>query len=574
MNMYYKFFVVFLVIVVAGCDYMDTKIDTGVTRENLESDFARIERLGYSPYTFLAPCNNGFNRLDGNIAAVITDEAVQTASLTNTQYFTNGSWNAFVNPLNVYANHYGGIRAANFFLDYSTEYKKLLSVNRDTVSDRSRSYNQDVEKIQWMRAEANVLIAWLYFDLIKRYGGVPIVDRVMDINDDLDLPRASFNEVMEYIVSKIDQNWDKLQANWKARDALSDGKLTMGAALAIKSRALLYAASPLYNETGDVQKWKDAAKAANDVIQLKARTWANVGGDLGTTTITNNPAYSLSNNYRTLFQEGNSVNDNEVIWAFRLGATNDMEVNNYPIGTPGGKSGVTPSHNLVEAYEKLSDWDEVYPYEKRDPRMDASIVTNNSNWNVRKIDISQGGQDSQDSQNASRTGYYLKKFLVDNLDIEHDETKNRNWIVFRYAEILLNYAEAMNEAYGPDDDPEGYGMTARQAVNLVRGRTGVGMPNVIAGDQAEMRDKIKHERRIELAFEDHRYWDLRRWKDGAELSKPIKGVRATKYNDVFLYTESVVENRVFETPKMYFFPIPDWEIRKSKGIMVQNPGWE
>lgn len=575
----YYFLAICLVISITSCDFLDTKVDTGVTQKNLDSDYSRLEQLGYTPYTYL---KHGFSVIDDNIIAAITDEAEQASSSSLAQFYNNGSWSRYINPLDVYGNNYGGIRSSYFFLDYSADYMDKLALNRDTITGGSVSYWTDVENIEWLRAEANILICWYYFDLIKRYGGVPLVEKVLNIDDETNLPRTDFDQIVEFIVSKIDNNKDNLQGNWSGgggtigRDASRDGRITVGAALALKSRVLLYAASPLYNENNDIKKWEDAAKAAFDVINLKKWTYpADIIRPVPP-TITNIPAYSLHNNYRNLFLEATSVQNDEVIWAYRLGETNRMEILNYPIGTPGGESGVTPSHNLVSAYEYTGEADPDDPYANRDPRLNYSIVTNNSTWNGRTIATWQGGLDSWDETNSSRTGYYLKKFLIDDLDITHGAARNRNWIFFRYAEILLNYAEAMNEAYGPDNDPLQYGITAREAVNMVRNRPSVEMSpvEVPAGDRNVMREKIKHERRIELAFEDHRYWDLRRWKDGAELNKPLLGVRATKVEEgVFSYEIFNVEERVFETPKMYYFPFSDTEIRKSQGVLTQNSGW-
>lgn len=158
-------------------------------------------------------------------------------------------------------------------------------------------------------------------------------------------------------------------------------------------------------------------------------------------------------------------------------------------------------------------------YAGLDPRFYATVLRNGDTWNGRTLEIYAGGADDPARQNASPTGYYLRKFLNENLNLTNDDKRLRSWIVFRYAEILLNFAEAMNEAYGPDD-AHGYGMSARDAVDAVRARSGVGMPpvDVDPGDAAAMRTAIKHERRIELAFEDHRYWDLRRWDDAGRCS--------------------------------------------------------
>lgn len=547
----YLIVITFLAAGIVSCEKLDTKIDTSLTEENVASDFTTVKGFGYTAYSKL---NTGFNSVDYNLFAAVSDEAEQTASSSEAQLFNSGSWNAFNNPDDVYANDYEGIRASNYFLEKFENYKVLLAVNRDTLSDNGMQYHLDVADIGWLRNENRVLRAYFYFDLLKRYGGVPLLTKTLSITDNTDLPKSTFDEIVSFIVSEIDFTKDSLQTDWKNYDQSRDGRLTKAAAMAIKVRVLLYAASPLNNASGDIVKWQAAAKAAHDIIAMNK--------------------FSLYDNYQNLFIADYTTKNPETIWAVRLGPDNNMEKMNYPIGTPGGKSGVTPSQNLVSAYEYKGTPDPANPYTNRDPRLYYSIVTNNSEWNGRTIETSNGGHDAATLPNASRTGYYLKKFLNDNLNLVQNGTKLRSWIVFRYAEILLDYAEAMNEAYGPDND-NGYGLTARNAVNLIRSRPGVGMPSVAGASQSEMRSKIKQERRIELAFEDHRYWDLLRWEDAEQvLNLPLTGIKAAKNPDnTFSYSEFIVENRKFIAPQMYIYPIPQTEISKSKGILIQNPGW-
>lgn len=551
MKIKHLIYVSLAVLIATGCNVLDTKIDTGITDDNLRTNYSYLFDMGYAPYLYVS---NGFSHLDNNIAAPMSDEAEQTASTSESQTFNNGSWSPYNNPDDVYNNCYAGIRAAYFFLDYSKDYENQLALNRDTISDNGYQYNLDVQDIAWLRAEAQVLIAWYYFELLKRYGSVPYVDRVLSYDEETALPRTDYHAITDYIVAKIDSVADQLQTSWKAYDSQRDGRFTKGAALALKSRILLYAASPRNNPDNDLEKWEKAAQAAYEVIQ---------GGQ-----------YSLATDYRTLFLEGNSATDREIIMSMRGGSSNSLEKANYPIATPGGNSGVTPSHNLVAAYEYKGSPDPGNPYVNRDPRLAYSVVTNNSQWNGRTIEIWQGGTDSWDHRNASKTGYYLKKFLIENLYLTQNESRIHNWVMFRYAEILLNFAEAMNEAYGPDDD-HGYGLTAREAINMVRSRPGVEMPDVEAASATEMRERIKHERRIELAFEGHRFFDLLRWKDAENaLNQPLKGVRAVKQGEnAFTYTEFTVENRIFIAPKMYYYPIPQVEINKSDNRLVQNEGW-
>jgi hypothetical protein len=534
-----------------SCTKLDTRIDTQLTNKNIEGDYTKVWNFGYASYTYL---RNGFSSVDDNLFAAASDEAEQTAPISNAQLFNEGNWSPYNNPDEVFKHHYEGIRAANYFLENSNDYKSFLALNRDTMSDRQKQYKLDVQDIEWLRNENRVLRAYYYLDLAKRYGGVPLVTKTLLLTDDTDLPSASYNDIISFVVSEIDAVKDSLQSDWRTFDVAKAGRITKGAALAIKSQALLYAASPLHNSSNDKSKWENAAKAAREVITLGR--------------------YSLHNSYQNLFVIDNTGNSPETIWDIRLGASNALERKNYPIATPGGSSGVTPSQNLVSAYEYKGTPDPNNPYANRDPRLGFSIVTNNSNWNGRIMEMWIGGRDGSNVINSSKTGYYLKKFLNDNLNLVKNETKVRNWIVFRYAGILLNYAEAMNEAFGPDN-ANGWELTARQAVNLVRSRPGVNMPAVVAAGQGEMREKIKHERQIELAFEDHRYWDLLRWKDAESvLSQPLKGIVVTKNTaNSFSYSETTVEKRVFIAPKMYYYPLPYTEIGKSKGKLQQNPGW-
>ena len=542
-----------------GCKktFLDTKIDTSPTAQTLNSNYSTLYSYGNAPYVYL---RNEFTLIDNNLFAPVSDEAKQTALSSTVMLFNNGSWNASNNPDNYYANYYSGIRAANFFLENSGNYKSFLALNRDTISVTGKiSYNNDVLNIAWYRGEAHILRAWYYFELAKRYGGVPLVTKTLSISDNTNIPKASYNDIINFVTSEVDNFKDSLQVNWQTSSFTNnDGRLSKGAALALKARALLFAASPLHNTAGDVKLWQNAASALNDLIVF--------GEGAG--------QFALDGDYRNYFLLNNTLTSAETIWAIRYPASNLLEEENYPITTLGGASGITPSQNLVDDYEYVSTPDPTNPYANRDPRLAYSIVTNNSTWNGRVINEAPGGTDDMTKSNTSRTGYYLKKFLNDNINIIQGQADVHNFPIFRYGEVLLEYAEAMNEAYGPDN-ANGYGLSARQALNMVRSRPGVQMPAVTVSDQTSFRAAVKHERRIELAFEDYRYWDLLRWKDAATvLNQPIKGVTVSENTSgQFTYGTTVVENRVFDHSKMYYYPFPLTEISKSKGILIQNIGW-
>lgn len=537
----------------AGCDALDTKEDLNLTDEMMATRRYQMFDWGYRVYEHIP---YGFTAIDGNLFAAVSDEAQYVTTFSSTQRFNEGSWGIHYNPDDCYTSYYNGIYAAHDYLDKSADYKYILGMHRDTLTSNGLdSYRRDLVDVERLRAEAHVLKAYYYFELAKRYGGVPLVDRVYDDQKQANLPRGTFDEVVDLILREIEGVRNELVVDWRAENLdEKSGRITRGAALALKSRTLLYAASPQFNPSGDKSRWAAAAAAAFEVI--------NMG------------IYSLHSDYGGLFVAETSTTSPETIWAVRMGATNEFERKNYPIGTQGGGTGICPSQNLVEAYESAGE-DADDAYAGLDPRFYATVLRNGDTWNGRTLEIYAGGADDPARKNASPTGYYLRKFLNENLNLTNDDKRLRSWIVFRYAEILLNFAEAMNEAYGPDD-AHGYGMTARDAVDAVRSRTGVAMPSVdvAPGDAAAMRTAIKHERRIELAFEDHRYWDLRRWNDaGTELNRPLRGVKVTRSGDGFAYTPFEVAKRTFEAPKMNLYPIPQAEIVKSGGVLEQNPGW-
>ena len=428
--------------------------------------------------------------------------------------------------------------------------------------------------IERWKYEARFLRAYFYSELVKRYGGVPLANELMDMDTDYrNIPRNILQECIDFIVDECGQVAPHLPAVYQASDM---GRVTRGAALALKSRVLLYAASELFNNpvwaqgyerkdlislsgTDRQTRWENAAKAAGEVL------W---GADVA------EAGYKLSGNYQSLFR---SFSDNEIVLVRRNGYDNSFEKSNYPIGADQATGGTAPSGNLVDAYEttggRTFSWKDpsmaARPYENRDPRFAATIMPNNSTFQGRPVECWEGGADGPDKNNASRTGYYLLKYVDPELKLLQGQSAIHSWIIIRLGEIYLNYAEAMNEAYGPDGKGI-YGKSAREAVNEVRGR--VGMPEVLADSKEEMREKIRHERRVELAFEDHRFWDVRRWMTAPDdLNAPLKGVKVTRlsYNS-FEYQSVEVESRSFKR-SMYFYPIPQNELNITG--WPQNPLW-
>ena len=519
-------------------------------------------------YTYLP---NGFSPVGGAMMAAASDEAEYSVASSSVHMFNNGSWNPLNNPDNVWTYYYQGIRQATLFLETADQ----INMERYKLDPQNQAdYEMRMANIERWKYEARFLRAYFYSELVKRYGGVPLANELMDMDTDYrNIPRNTLQECIDFIVDECGQVAPHLPAVYQASDM---GRVTRGAALALKSRVLLYAASELFNNPVWAQgyerqdlislsgvdrqtRWENAAKAAGEVL------W---GADVA------EAGYKLSGNYQSLFR---SFSDNEIVLVRRNGYDNSFEKSNYPIGADQATGGTAPSGNLVDAYEttggRTFSWKDpsmaARPYENRDPRFAATIMPNNSTFQGRPVECWEGGADGPDKNNASRTGYYLLKYVDPELKLLQGQSAIHSWIIIRLGEIYLNYAEAMNEAYGPDGKGC-YGKSAREAVNEVRGR--VGMPEVLADSKEEMREKIRHERRVELAFEDHRFWDVRRWMTAPDdLNAPLKGVKVTRlsYNS-FEYQSVEVESRSFKR-SMYFYPIPQNELNITG--WPQNPLW-
>lgn len=565
-----------VVFTVTGCgsDFLDTKIDTFSTTASIQTQRGTLFSFASAFYTPLS--RSGNYSLDNNFFAAATDEAQQTVIGGNALIFNSGTMNAKSVPENLYKTYYEGIRAANNFLSFAAKNAGLLTLYRDTVTDKI-NYDNDKLNFNWYLAEAHIAKAYYYAELIKRYGGVPIVTKTLEETnpDSLYLKRSTYDEVVEYIVKEIDDNKARLCPNWKTSlITTNEGRFTLSAALAIKTRVLLYAASPLHNPTNNPDKWKRAAAAA---IELYTTTGLGLG---------------LETNYGNYFKGVTTSTSKETIFAVRGGASNSPEKANYPITTTGGASGICPTQNLVDAYETLTGftYSAANPYKNRDPRFDSTIVYNGAKWNGRVIAQAAGDKDDQAIANTSKTGYYLKKFLTDGLNLTAGTTAQHHWPVYRYGEFLLEYAEALNKACASPDGTsfELNGvtytttLTAKAALKLVRDRASNKLPLVTTTDPEVFNTAVKHERQVELAFEDHRYWDLLRWKDAETvLNQAVSGVKVIKTNTgtltvpVYVYSYQIVPvaTRTFLSPTNYYYPFAYSDVVLSKGTLEQNSGY-
>ncbi len=557
---------IYVLIAMACCliscdkDFLEVK-PTTVTDEALWTDAGLTEAYIINLYTGIRMADKEASDGERNIGfgrgyhwamyASITDEAVYSND-DQTYLVQRGQLSPvlFGWTSTTWGRSYRGIREVNL---------ALQNIGATPISDQRRTL---------LTAELRFIRAYRYFDLLKGFGGVPLIgDRVTTLTDDFsDLyERKSIGETVDYIKTELEAVISVLP-----QDPGSDwerGRATSTAAMGLKSRLLLYSASPLYTGgANDAAKWQIAADAAKDIM------------DLNKFDLVKNLDADPAENYRKFFLSAPGVED---IFFREYSVTSRamaMERMNAPNGF-GGWGGNCPMQNLVDDYEMsngmaidngASGYDPQDPYNGRDPRFYASILYNGAPYRGRQIEtFLPGGKDSpagNEPWNTSPTGYYLRKFLNENISL--DDWNNMGvspWRYIRYAEILLNYAEAQNEAAGPDQ-------SVHDAVNQVRNRAG--MPDLPAGlTTDEMRERIRNERRVELAYEEHRYFDVRRWMIAEDVeNQQARGISITKNGDgTFTYApKEALTGKTFST-RHYWFPIPVEEINASNGAIDQNP---
>jgi len=552
----YIFAAISIAFTLSSCNgFLDREEDSFIDKTATFDSYNRTKQYLTYAYTLLPDGLNRFSR--EAMLASATDDAEFAIESADIQQFNNGSWNALNNPDDVWNRYFSGISKCCTLLENTNHVN--LDISR-LDPDKQVEYANSLKDIRMWRAEARFLRAYFHFELLKRYGPIPIVTSTLSINGNYEnTPRPTMKEVVDFIAKECDIAADTLELTpWRnVNDAF--GRATKGAALALKSRLWLYAASPLYVDFGDTNEankptdialWKSAADAAKAVIDLNQ--------------------YELASSYADLFK--NDFQNKEYIFVRRYAANSDFEKSNFPVSF-GGKGGTNPSQNLVDDYEMLDgtpfDWNDpakaAQPFENRDARLGATILMNMAPFKGKKVATYPEGADASPNPNATKTGYYLRKFLNEDVNIQTGGSSSGHVVpLFRLAEIYLNYAEALNECDPTNPDIALY-------LNKVRNRAS--LPNVSALSQEQMRTVIQHERRVELAFEEHRSWDVRRWKIASStLGIPLMGVQIErKPLGGYTYMPVKVEQRVFQ-PKMYWYPIPQSEVLKLKQ-WKQNNGW-
>lgn len=505
--------VVFLFLGLVGCNdsFLDRAPKDQLTDESYWSTVEDVEMYTTSVYTYLLDPVNYIlmtdSYTDNAVPVHIYDAqgSISSGTATSTTRYFGETWK----------NQFQGIRRCNVFLE---------NIERVDMSEAKK---------QVFIGEVKFLRAFFYTTLVRLFGGVPILTKTLELNEPIPA-RDSENDVYDFIVKDLDEAAQLLPL--KRTEQSEIGRATQGAALSLKTCISTY-----------FNKYDVAAKTAKEVMNLGV--------------------YGLFNNYEKLFLPEDE-NNQEVIFDhqylenakdFTEGSLIDQA---FGPQVSSGWEALSPTQDLVDAYlctdGKTIGESPLYnpekPYENRDPRLAYTVLWEDA------IFVGRPYKPMTGSANATRTGYNFRKYI----NPKNDGCTKPGWtnfIYMRYAEILLSYAEAQNEISGPDQ-------SVYDAVNQIRQRPSVDMPPLAKGlTKEQMREAIRHEKRIEFAFEGIRLLDTRHWQITEDVvKKPVYGaIKDGKH--IF------VEQRKFNPEKDYLWAIPLTEINLSKGALVQNPGY-
>lgn len=605
---------VFFLLTACNDDFLDTQPLDKISSSATWSDGTLSEAFVFSVYSYL-----GYGGFEEQMQAVITDEAFFTHAGRNINTFNEGSESpsniAWTSGTYAWRNMYSAIRQANV---------AIANLPEATFEDQNLK--------DMLMGEAHFLRAYYYHQLLRFYGGVPIIDAPYTLDDELSIARNTFAETVDFIVAELDKSASLLNGK-----DMAEGRASRIAAMALKSRVLLYAASDLHESSkapsgygtdlhaysgGQQARWQAAQQAAKAVLDItsgyKTDLTEPVSHEEGKAN-----AVAISMGGKSAVADAGA--SSELIFVRTLSSKYTPE-DNWPLGGthfgvnngPNGYhnwSGNPPIQQMVDDYEMMDgssfDWDNTThkadPYANRDPRFYAHVLYDGAPWKPRPSDVVAidpydeiqtgyyddgnggliNGVDTRESPienwNGSRTRYNLRKWIDPDPAIKENLTSHQviPWPFIRYAEVVLNYVEASINL-GQEDE-------ARNWMNKTRFR--VGMPAVTESGPALLAKYI-NERRIELAFEEHRYHDARRWLIAPETLgrgiekinvtatlKPGKSTHVPYRHDkaVYDYTyevqnETSIENRSWKD-KMYYRPISRDEINKNE-LLVQNPGYE
>ena len=564
---------------------LDLPTDGRIAIDEVFSDYNRTRGYLNSCYGFCPP-----PYMD---RASFTDEAQDADDITSGSKYT--MW-------------YGGNITSQTYAAYSSDgspwgtlYQGIFKCNTFIENIRTATvYASEEEKSGWI-AQAHALRALYYLQLIKRYGGVPIFKEPLGLDHDFSADRrAVFSEVVKFILEDCDSALatpnTQLGFSWNIFDN-QFGIMNRAVTYAIKSQAITYAASPLWSD--GTYTWEDATQITAEALQECLANDYKLFDVIPAADVAQN-SYAL---YFFTTSDDQRAVDKETIYQ----SGGQMQVwKNAGLPTNPGmeKTGPCPTQELIDSYEmangeapvtgyadadkltpvinSASGYDESNPYTGRDPRFYASIYYNGAVRNLdqpggKMVETFVGGEEeiSELNRKHTRTGYYLRKF--NNFRSGQNNEADGAIRLFRLAELYLNFAEAAYQSAGPDVPvvANGSSMTAREAVSAVRSRAG--MPAFPLGmSNEDFEKKYRNERRIELAFEEHRFFDVRRWKILEQTDKSVTGMKITKDGLNPVYSRFKFQDRNCSSDKYLLYPIDSEEANKIiglSGVNWQNPGW-
>lgn len=574
-------------LLVSCSDQMDYREDTGgkYDKDAMEQAFSYVSNLVTNVYTYL---DYDYGNYGGAMAASATDESDYSVPGTSIETFFNGSWSATNAQSSVWTDSYKAISDAN---NYLTDFSEGLKFPEHELDDE---YKDQMEQyVNYFPYEIRFLRAYYYFNLVRQYGAVPLITEKIDKSQVNSLERTPAKDVFEFIDKECSEIAGHLPLQWSqassAAAASEQLRASRLAVLALRARAALYHASPLFNPENDQNLWREAAIKNKAVIDACLEE-----------------GFKLAD-YSATWGKGNAAiaPGNEMIMVRPIGTQNKtvrLEQRNFPVGINGaGAGGNCPTQTLVEAYEtkngELVDWSDEAAATARlsqlDPRFAKTIAVNGElKWpfyNTTPLETYYNGVNGQPTLGGTTTGYYLKKLMGTTVDLRTNKNVGERhcWVIFRLGEFYLNYAEAVYKMTGSatavptgSEFASGYNVSALDALNVTRTRGGVSALTEAQASERGFWNCYERERMVELCFEGHRFWDVRRWKEGDKFSgKNIYVMNITKNDDgSFSYKRTNLESERGDwQDKMYLFPIPSSEmlIHEKYGTpWQQNDGWE
>ena len=553
----------------------------------------------------------GYSRLPYSTSTetdVATDDAVTNNTNSNFLNMATGTWSSERDPMSKWNSCKDGIQYVNKFLTIVDKVKWAPS-----AASKQQMF------IDRQKGEAYGLRALFYYYLLQAHGGyadddqlygVPLLTEPEDGSSDFNQPRALFSDcvkqcfadcdsAMKYLPTDyVDLSVDEIPAKYKELGAESTGyNLVFGSrskglmsgkiAEAIKAQVALLAASPAFRDQSGVTSAEAAVLCANVLKRIDGLNGFDKDGSI------------WYKNHSKLDPSASEMP--EILWRADRSKDANQERENFP-PTLYGNGRVNPSQNLVDAFpmrsgrpitDPKSGYDPKNPYANRDPRLSDDILYNGVTFRNTLIITGTYPNDKDESldninygNTSTRTGYYMKKLLNEKVSPLQSSLVEQYHIYprIRYTEMFLAYAEAANDAWGPKADPTGVGFTAYDVIKAIRQRAGLGKDEIgfdlpegdayleeCAADQAKMTELIRNERRIELCFENKRFWDLRRWK--MPLNETVKGIMIDRNDEGELsYKVIDVEERKYDSSYQWYGPIPKSEVLKWSNLK-QNKGW-